>query len=289
MALTVITNQNIALFQPILPQGVISRKSMMFGYVEDGIACATAVVEEMDKLYSLVWLWVAPAYRRRGIGSELLEVACRFSMERTGRWLDVSYPADAEYSGIFRYMFLRKGFRLQKQILSEYRLSRQEVSEAWFMKNMDEQKEQALIIPLKQIEKNVLQVTVGQMEYQKQYVVSRADFQSADGECSMVLMKDGEVKGITLIHKEEGSGRMRLELFYLDPKHVMSGMLLLRRTVQAMLQQPEGLQEIRFTCIYDYVQQLAQRMLGNIGREDREIFTGILDLDFYRWRGKANV
>lgn len=289
MALTVITDHNIEAFRSILPQGTISGKAKLFGWVEADVACASAVLEEMNEEYSLVWLWVAPAYRRRGIGGALLDAVCRFAVQSGGNWLSIDYSAEEEWSRILSYLLLLRGFRLERVVLPQYRLHMEALGDVWFMKQMENGQESQSIIPLQRLDVQQLKRIMERLEYQKKYLVSRADFGAADGECSMVLLKEGELKGVTLIRKTDAEGLMCLELFYLDPKYITSGMALLRQTIQAILRQPEELREIQFTCISDSSLQLAQRLLGDTGREDRRIFSGVLELEFYQRRGKADV
>lgn len=290
MALTVITEHNIEAFRSILPQGTVSGKAKLFGWVEEDVACASAVLDEMDAEYSLVWLWVAPVYRCRGIGSALLDAVCRFAVQSGGNWLSVDYSAEEDWSRIFNYLLLRRGFRLERVLLPQYRLQMEALGDAWFMKQMEKGQESQSIIPLQRLDAQQRKAMIERLEYQKKYLVSRADFDAADASCSMVLLKEGELKGVTLIRKTDDRGdSMCLELFYLDPKYITSGMALLRQTIQAILRQPEGVREIQFTCVSDISLQLTQRLIGDRGREDRRIFSGILELEFYHWRRKADV
>ena len=110
MTITRIDNTNRSFFGPFLLEASerSSQNILRLGAIEDGVACGAAAFEINDVSAELLTLFVAPDYRRRGIGRALLDAFTSLTVNTDVASLAVSFMPE-EKDGLTDF-FTAAGF-----------------------------------------------------------------------------------------------------------------------------------------------------------------------------------
>lgn len=112
MSVTRISKNNIEFFKDFLMESyeLHSNNILKLGAIEDGTACGAACFEVNKTVAELVSIFVAPAYRKRGIASEMLSTFSNLCAGTKTQALTVSF-VDEENSGLHEF-FKKSGFEI---------------------------------------------------------------------------------------------------------------------------------------------------------------------------------
>ena len=90
--ITIITEGNSGYFEPILPEGKSSSPDVMrLGVIEDGAPAAAAEVQMRDGICEINSFFVVESYRRKGIGTDLLDAVIRLAKDSSLNGIRVDY------------------------------------------------------------------------------------------------------------------------------------------------------------------------------------------------------
>ncbi len=110
-------SDNLQWFAPLMPQQLPQRilrdeATMGVGVIMDDVACGTAVVVVTENMVELVYLMVAPQYRRKGVATGLIDWLCTLCgktiMPLVG-YLPVENP---DTDGLLRFFLDRSDFAI---------------------------------------------------------------------------------------------------------------------------------------------------------------------------------
>jgi len=73
MEITMVREENKTFFEPLMPEPLWEQADLVLGAVEGGCACGVLAAEEAEVFLEIRYLYVAEAFRRRGIASMLLK------------------------------------------------------------------------------------------------------------------------------------------------------------------------------------------------------------------------
>lgn len=256
-----VTTENLWLFQSLLPDYIIRQRGQIFGCIKDGEICGVAACEQAAGRYSLSWLWVVEEKRRQGVGSALLD---HIGQKAAGSILEVNYPTEEKWSSILDYMLAKRGFELWVEKLPCIWLTGQQLKESTLLTGLGSKSPcQAKIQSLDRVPAYRLRELRQVCEQKETYLVSRADFEGADQQLSMVLMEEEKVNGVLLLHRSVLPKAWQLSLFYLAKGSRIWGVPFLQKVAERALAEPFSLQELEIACVNDHSLRLAERLVGN--------------------------
>ncbi len=115
MELTGIGIENIEAFLPLMPTSGATDYRVAIGAIEDDKAVGVALYNDLGDALMLDYIYVAPEYRRRGIGSAMIDDFLK-EIEGTGAVaIHINYPEQSEELHKF---FEASGFRLYRDGIS---------------------------------------------------------------------------------------------------------------------------------------------------------------------------
>ncbi|MBO5293552.1 MAG: GNAT family N-acetyltransferase [Lachnospiraceae bacterium] len=256
-----VTAENIRFFQPLLPDYIIRQCRQIFGCIKDGEICGVAACEQADEHYSLSWLWVVKEKRRQGVGSALLDYICK---KAAGSIVEVHYPLEEEWCSILDYMLSKRSFELRVEKLPCIRLTRQQIRESALLNELvSKNSYQMNVQSLNRIPDFRFRELKRVCEQSGIYLVSRADFEGADQQLSMVLMDEEKISGVLLLHRCAQPRTWQLSLFYLAKSSLIWGVPFLQKAAERALAEPFSLQALEIACVNDRSLRLAERLVGN--------------------------
>lgn len=254
-----------------------------FGCVVDDTAVGTAEIYITDEGCSLSWLWVAPEYRRRGIGSALLDKVCKIAAETDGHRLTVTYSADAMWAAVMEYMLLIRGFTVLVNTYPGYCFTKEQLLNLQLFQNLDTAFH-SHIVPLAEIPKQQLREFIIENLQWKRYLISHADYERADKKRSMALVDNGQIQGLTLVSTLDSEDKLSLDLLYLNKSSPKMALMLLRQTAEAAFEHPAGFKELHFLCIEDVAVKMCRRLMGEAEAVPVKFCDGLLLTELYRER-----
>ena len=121
------------------------------------------------------------------------------------------------------------------------------------------------------------------------YSISHADFERADEARSMVLLRNGRVKGLLLVSTMEAEDVLSLDLLYLSKSALHGALALVRQTALAALEHPAGLREVRFICTEEVGMRLCSSLMGAQENIPARYCNATLYAGAYRRKGEGHV
>lgn len=275
MGIITISKENAENFYSMIPNYLLHPKSRILGYEEDGTICGVAVLEELEGVSSLSWLWIDKEKRRKGIAKALIDTLCQAHAKHK-RMLTVSYPAEEPWSRVMDYLFAVRGFELRVEKISCYLVTREQLLHSMLTKrDKKTEKQEKCVMPLAKL--RGYQMAELKKRYEiRSYLVSRVDFAGADKDMSMALVLDGKIEGLLLLHRMSQKGRYQLSLLFLAPDKLIWGTPFLRKAAANVLEERFGLEELEFTCVNKSAVLLAEHLFADGTKRQKLISHGIL-------------
>lgn len=273
MEITRINHKNKEAFAKILPSDINYHFNYVIGCVLDDRAVGSAIVNLEDEKCSIAWLWVAEKYRRRGIGSRLLDYICEnLAVELQGNFT-ITYPGNTDWTAIMEYMVLKRGFTIEVYTYPKFRLTKEQLLLSPLMARGTVPGNDS-IIPLSNVTGFQIKEFIIDCREGRKYNVNMVDFSLADKDRSMVLLKAGHIHGITLVRTHQQGEILSLDLFYLKNNVSNAALMLLRQTAQAALVHPVQFGEIHFICTDEITVKICKLLMGEIPEEEEEFCYG---------------
>jgi len=288
MKITIINETNYYAFQDILPQYKSQRPAYLFGGVVDDIAVGTIALDSFEDGYSIAWLWVAPEYRRKGIGGALLDEVCKLSVGMSKACLTVTYPADALWADVMEYMLWMRGFQVFVQTYPMYLFTKEQLLSAPLLEKT-ELVPDSRVVPLSKVIRSQLQEMIEENRQIENYYVSHAEYDRADGERSRALIQGGRIMGLILVSTFGEEDQLSLDLLYLRNSDLRVALTLMQQVALAALEHPAGLREFRFICTEEVVEKICRRLMGEKKALNVNYCHGILQTDLYLERRTEHV
>ena len=261
MKIVLITEKNYSVFQNILPLHQKQSSTHLWGCIVDQVAVGTLAMTATEDGCNISWLWVAAEYRKQGIGSALLDEACRTAMEWKGQRLTITYPADAAWEAVLEYMLVVRGFWVLLHTYPKYQFTKTQLMDSYLMKTK-EYSTTSVVVPFSQVTHQQLMALIKDSKKQRNYLVSYANFHKADKERSIVLMHNGSIQGLLLVSTNERADRLNLDLLYLNIMDFRAAICMMKQAVTIALKHPAGLEDIQFTCIEEAAEKICHKLLG---------------------------
>ncbi len=288
MEITEILETNYHAFENILPKYKKKRPACLWGCVVDDTAVGAVAVDIINDSCSIEWLWVAPGYRKKGIGGALLDTACKAAIKWSKQQVTLTYSADEVWSDVIEYMLWMRGFQVSEQSYPMYWLQGEALVNAPFLTKVDLIGD-AHVVSLSKLTRSQMQELLAECKASENYYVSHAEYERADETRSKALIQNGHIQGIILMSAFGEEDQLSLDLLYVRKSDLRSVLALMQQTAVAALKHPSGLREFRFICTEEVAEKLCQRLLGNQKPVMMKYCHGMLQTNLYQERSKAYV
>ena len=263
MKIVPITNANMTAFSPLIPQEFLRQRVVLLGAMEEATGCGLVAFEMLRDRCIIGWLWVAPEWRGRGIGTALLDAACAEVFARREH-VQLCYQAAGEGRERLDLMLMRRGFLLLNKDVFRCEVTGEALLNSPLMKHARVQKPKGVrILPLSQVDAYVIRAGATLCEEHGDYQASRADYAGADWERSMALLVETKMKGCVLLRKAGETGCYELTMFYLDESCVAMGVSFLRGCVRHCMELPEGVRRLSILATCARTQKMVSKLLGD--------------------------
>lgn len=259
----------------LVPPGLVKQNMTLLGCEEQGAYTGAAVLLKKGAGLELVWLYVKPEYRQKGVGTALLEGALRLA-ERTGaERIGIVYDAAGESSAVLDVMLARQGFLMGLERTIRVRVGRNALFQAKFMQEPEKELADGVeIVPLARISTLQLKNLAARCAERGYCLVSHADYSLADARRSMALVADGEIQGILLLRHEEDDGVISIPLLFMEKEYIPYALELLKKAAVSLKDPAANLKTLEFCCMEDSVLKLAMRLIEDAELRWDEVITG---------------
>jgi hypothetical protein len=285
--ITPVTKNNLPLFEPLFPREAGYPGDVRLGCVFDDTACGTARLRKLPGGCKLAWLYVAPAFRRRGCGGALLDAVLRVFSSTGKRDLSVFYDARGEDATALDVLFLRTGFELLSERDAIYRLPWESVWNAPFFRRPAAVSRET-------------GTTVGTLRQTPEYYMERfratgrgrddllcadADYAGANPDFSFVSLSAGGIEGIVLLSDFEQND-LWLDLLYARYSRDVQDLLL---HAFYAVREAEKTPEAVFFSGGAAAQKLAFKLFGPLDARAVEYRSGLLRAEMCLRKGMRNT
>ncbi len=135
MEITIVTEENLPFFKPLVPDGVWKGADLMLGAIEEKTACGVLAAKEEGTIFTIQYLFVAEGFRRRGIGRTLLESLHELGRQTRADLASFQYLKKPELEEL--YEFLKENdFEEDEDGTPVYRVALKDLPEKYFGKAM---------------------------------------------------------------------------------------------------------------------------------------------------------
>ncbi len=160
MELTGIGIENMDAFAWLMPGMALENYRVAIGAIEDERAVGVALYNDLGDALMLDYLYVAEEYRRRGIGTALIEDFLEEIKDTGAAALHVNYP---ELSEELHKFFLKLGFKLYRDGIS-YRASVKSFLSSKSLKKLLGTSSKNKVVPVAELNKNERQLLKRSMD-----------------------------------------------------------------------------------------------------------------------------
>ena len=262
MQIVPITNANMTEFLPLIPKELLRQRVTLLGAMKDEVGCGLVAYEKLKNQGIILWLWVAPEWRRQGIAAVLLDAACENVFLRREQ-VHLCYKASVDGCKVLDLMLMRRGFLLQSRDVATYEVTGEALQNSPLMRVTKVGKlKETRIVPLEQVDVRVIRAGLVVCEEHGDYQISRADFSGADGKLSLVLLSDTKMVGCALVRKCTEQGCFELSTLYLKELDMNAVLVFLRTCVQNLTESEACVECVRIMTASERTQKIAGRLLG---------------------------
>jgi GNAT superfamily N-acetyltransferase len=273
--ITPITKNNKHMFRELLPLRDEAPKDVRIGCVCDDTACGAAWLRPLPGSCKLLWLYVAPAFRRRGCGAMLRDAVLElFPRLGAGGALSAYYSPKGENGRALDSLFLQSGFEIFSVTGAAYRLPWSVVRDApFFQKASAGQNGTAgRAEPLRRVSDYHIEMFRRHRRAEGDYLCADADYAGANPDFSAAYIAETGIKGL-LLFSDSGPKALHLDLVYAqNPRLLQSLFLCAFRALRDAGRTPD---ELLFSG-NEAERRLAEKLFGPLEPETVEYHNGLL-------------
>lgn len=205
MDITIVKEENQTYFEPLMPKEEWERADLVLGVIEEGTACGIlAVSEEAEHILSLQYLYVAEAYRRKGMATALLEGLHELNRQIGMNMLICQYALTDERQKDLDLCLSKNLFVLDEIKSPVYRTAFGDLSSKYFGKKLDEAVLKKAVMPLSNVTAKTWNQFNSKLEHLPQDEATSVELEVKymyDPEASFLLIKKGEPVGCILFEQ----------------------------------------------------------------------------------------
>lgn len=257
-----LTGKELRWAKALVPHEILRQGTLVLGCFSKEILAGVAVLMKRDVDWVVTWLYVDLEYRKRGYGNALLQGAVTAAKNAGALALSMDLDGDSKGGHLMALMLTNYFFRLHFERIASVQITREQFEKAVvFTKPRyvgEEKRISSKVRSLRDLKSTELVAFLEDCERRGNYLVSRADYRSADGRVSKVLVSGGQIGGVVLLEATEEKV-YGLQLCYVEKKHQMDFIGLIQ-AVGLSLQETEGWEKLEFVCMDSAVLQLADHI-----------------------------
>lgn len=271
LQITPITKENESFFLPFLPPDWKNDdRQTVLGSIVDGTACGAFFEDYVDGESILRSIYVAPDYRRRGIGYALMDAGHRIiHCKKTDRTV-CRYAIPEEERTPLEGLLRKSGFELGD---GEGKIYCARLGDISAIGALSEYKPSPQVCSLGQLSAYALQMLNAQS--QKSDILPWVNPSDYDTEISCCIMKDGKPLGCLLV---ESGKELLLRYLYISPGSDPSSMILLiRYALHHTIQRFGPDTKVWINVLEPEMERLLQKILNNKAEYKESVREAVLD------------
>ncbi len=257
-----LTGKELRWAKALVPHEILRQGTLVLGCFSKEILAGVAILMKRDVDWVVTWLYVDSDYRKRGYGNALLQGAVTAAKNAGAISLSMDLDGDSKEGHLMALMLTNYFFRLHFERIASVQITREQFEKAVvFTKPRyvgGEKRISSKVYSLRDLKSAELFSFLEACERRGNYLVSRADYRSADGRVSKVLVSGGQIVGVALLEATEEKV-YGLQLCYVEKKHQMDFIGLIQ-SVGLSLQERKGWKKLEFVCMDSTVLQLADHI-----------------------------
>lgn len=245
----------------IVPADIMNSADMVLGCKDNEITAGVAAIIKKDDEWGLIWLYVLPQYRNKGVGSMLLDDLISMAEQEEVSILSSVMEADIADRHRIELMLARRQFLLNWKTVDKMRVTIEQLRNAAILTAYPKDHlGDNRVMSLGKIPSLTLSNFIKEAERKGNLLVSRADYKNADGAKSMVLEKDGIILGVLLLQMAQKGQLYQVKLCYVDRHYKMHIVSMIQRAAEAILNDPGSTEAIEFSCMDDSIVKLGKHI-----------------------------
>ncbi len=250
----------------LVPDYCMDQAKALIALEDEGDISGVVALMQKDIEWTLTWIYVKEDKREAGLGNMLLDEAIRYVLKNGGQLFTAIFDQNGQTSDVLLLMFARRGFMLDYERVNTIEVSRDQFEQAVFMTdekylNISYQgHSKTQVYPFYKVKAADLSAFVKKYEEKEFYLVSRADFNRADGRLSKALFHEGNMVGLLLIEKTKEPGTYTVSTCFVSSKYHTGFVELIKSTADELLNQTEDFHILSFNCMDETVQKLGEHI-----------------------------
>lgn len=257
-----LTGKELRGARAIVPDGILRQGTLVLGCFFKEILAGLAVLMKRDADWVVTWLYVEPEYRKKGYGSALIQEAVKAAKSEGAIMLSMDLDGDSEEGRLMAFMLTQNFFCLHFDLMAGIQLTRDQLKKAVFFTDTryteGKKRSSFKVYSLLDLKSTELIAFLQDCEKRKNYLVSRADYQNADGRVSKVLVSGDKVVGVVLLERTSEK-TYELQLGYVEKKHQMHFVSLVKAAALSLLEAEEW-ENLEFICMDSAILHLADHI-----------------------------
>jgi len=248
MSISIVTfgEKELELIKDYIPEGVLTGYGVthIFGAVEGEEIKGFEVVRQTDENAAvLAWIYVFEKYRRQGIANELLDFIAKQVGEDSDNALLAEYPSGLENGNTMDYMLTKRNFDIWQETIWIGEIDRYQLKNTFLADQNIQDDFEGDIYRLEEVPVSALNDFLDKNEA---LMIRDVDIYRADKVLSLVLGKNGKIRGIILVTPGEGYGNYVISQLYVDAKAVSMVVGFLARAMDYLINTDELIMKLSF-------------------------------------------
>jgi len=266
MAISIVTfgEKELELIKDYIPEEVLTGFGVthIFGAVDGKEIKGFEVVRQTDENAAvLTWIYVFDEYRRQGIGNALLDYISKQVGEEADNVLLAEYPNEIESGNILDYMFAKRNFEVWQDTIWIGEIDRYQLKNTFLA---DQNLQDDFAGDIYRLEEVPVSALNDFLDKNESLVIHDVDIYSADKVLSLVLAKNGKLRGIMLVAPGEGYGHYVITNLYVDNKAVALVVGFLSRAMDYLINTDELIRKLSFLVQEKQSKNFIDRVLSNL-------------------------
>lgn len=245
-----------------------------FGCMDGSIPAGVIALEKTGKKGSITWIYVAPDYRNKGIGRELLKHGISQYKKLGVDIITAEFLAGEGDPQILHRFFEMQGFEGRYVRIPYYVVTTDKIRENLKKAKTGKKLDNSLkVLSLSDLPKGMLSNMLKTAEKRGNYLLSRYDFMECDAHRTFFLVSDDKVQGVIASKTKESLEDIEIDLVVNLLHNGSSPMELLLFFTEALAKLddlPVNTQTVSFHCVSEPALKMAEYFFGKKDRQFTE-------------------
>ncbi len=261
MQIKKLTGKELRKASVLVPDEMLRNGTLVLGATAKENLAGVVVLMKRDQDWVVTWLYVEPEYRKQGYGSALLQGALTAAKSAGALTLSMDIDGDSEAGRLMAFMLTKYFFCLHFERIASIQITRDQLEKSVIFADPryagENKRRSSKVCSLRDLKSTELFSFLEDCERRGNYLVSRADYRSADGRVSKVLVFEGQIVGVVLLERNE-ENVYELQLSYVERKCQTEFISLIREAAFSLRE--EEWEKLEFVCMDSSVLHLADHI-----------------------------